>query len=443
LLAPEDFGLMAMAMAVAGFLALFKDAGLGEALIQDRHDPVATASVIFWAHLLIGGFCLLALWLLAPLVADYYQRPEVTPLLRALGFLFVIYPFSDVPLNLLLRDLRFGALFWRQAAPALFWAVTAVAMAVAGFGVWSLVAGELGGALVTAVMAWGAARWRPRWVWDPATLARVFRFGLQVSAQNLFSWINSWVDQVFAGRFLGAQKLGFYRVSRTFGEIPWLLASRPFNAVLYPVLCRAGDDPATIKPPFLASLRWMAVASIPAGTGLAFLAPSVVPLVLGAKWLQAVPLLQVMAIAGIGSAILDLTPQVYKALGRPQIPTRLFFFQALFTVPASWWAAQQSILLLAVVQLVLAWLFGFLDVYVCMRVLRISAAELLSAMKAGLALGAVFIALGFFARLAGQSLQLGEHWTAGLLLLAYVVAALLALRRHGALSGGAPWTIGK
>jgi PST family polysaccharide transporter len=443
LLAPEDFGLMAMAMAVAGFLLLFRDAGLGEALIQERQDPADSASLVFWAHLLIGSFSLLALWLAAPLVAAYFQRPEVTPLLRVLGFLFVLHPFSDVPLNLLLRDLRFSALFWRQAAPVLLWAGTAIAMAAAGLGLWSLVGGELAGALGTAAMAWGAARWRPRWVWNAATLARVFRFGLQVSAQNFFSWICSSVDQIFAGRFLGAQTLGFYRVSRTFGEVPWLLASRPFNAVLYPVLCRAGSDPDAIKPPFLAALRWMALASIPVGTGLAFLAPSVVPLALGAKWLDAIPLLQVLAVAGIGSAILDLTPQVYKALGRPRIATRLFFFQALATVPASWWAAQQSIFLLAVVQLVLAWLFGVVDIYVCARVLRISAGELLSAMKTGLALGAVFIVLGFGGRLAGRSLQLGEHWTAGLLLLAFALAALLALRHRGGLAGGAPWALEK
>ncbi|MGH9803663.1 MAG: oligosaccharide flippase family protein, partial [Candidatus Acidiferrales bacterium] len=431
LLAPQDFGLMGMALALVGFLELFKDAGLGEALLQDRREAKAIADSVFWSHLVVGAAIAIVLWLLAPLAAAYYQRDEVIGLLRALGLLFLIYPFSDVPLNLLLRELKFRALFFRHATPALVWVAVSVTLAWMGFGVWSLVTGQLVAAVATAIVAWNLVRWRPRWRWQWAALASVYGFGAQVSAQNFFGWIISWLDEVFAGRYLGARSLGFYRVSRLIGSAPWLMVAGPFNTVFYPELCRSGGDLKEVKRQYLASLRWILLASLSLGIALFFLVPMVVEVLLGPQWREAIPVLRLMALAGIHASVLALSPQVYKALGRPQIATRFFMVQTAICLPGYYFAAQHSIVALAGVHVALAALVWPADIAIAMRVLGLTAGEVFAAMKEGLLLAIVLALAGVAGQWATASLGLSEPRAGLLLLLVFVLVALMVLRALG------------
>jgi O-antigen/teichoic acid export membrane protein len=408
LLTPEDFGVMAMALTVTGFIRLFKDVGLGQALIQHRGQTEEVADTVFWLHLLFGIVWLGSVWIAAPFVATYYHREEVTPILRTLGLLFVVYPFSDVPLNILVRDLEFRALFFRQVAPLLFSSSVSIVLAYVGFGVWALVFGSLVGAVATAIVVLRVSDWRPGFRYNIQILANVLKFGTHVSIQNIFGWLTMSVDQVFVGRFLGAQSLGVYRMGFILGDMPWSLISGPFNTVLYPVLCKAGVGVSVVKRQYLSFLRWASLLNIPAGVALMFLAPSFVPLLLSQKWAGVTPVLQLIALAGVIASLVTMNPEAYKAIGRPDIMSKFFLVRLMVSVPLYYFAAQRSTLILAATHVVLAFLFGPINMFICMRILHIRMPELLSRMKGSLAMGTAFVAVGTLYHLGVTRLAIAE-----------------------------------
>jgi O-antigen/teichoic acid export membrane protein len=399
LLTPEDLGLMAMASTVTGFIRLFKDLGLGQALIQHRGRTEEVADTAFWLQLLFGTIWFISVWIAAPLIASYYHREEVIPILRTLGVLFLIYPFSDVPLSILVRDLEFKALFFRQAAPLLFSSLVSIALAYAGFGAWALVFGSIVGAGATAIVVLWISEWYPGFRFKGQILAKLLNFGMHVSIQNILGWLIVSVDQVFVGRFLGAHDLGIYRMGFTLGDMPWSLISGPFNLVLYSVLCKASSDLYVVRKQYLAAMRWLTLINVPVGIAVASLAPSIVPLFLGPKWTGVIPILQLIALVGTLASVVTMNPEVYKAIGRPDIMSKFLLVRAIVSLPLYYFAAQKGIVVLAAMHLGLTLVFAPINTAICMHVLHINVKELFLQIREGMAIGGVLITIGMLYRL--------------------------------------------
>jgi len=417
ILAPEDFGLMAMALAVSGFVSLFRDAGLGQALIQHRGETEGLVDRAFWLMFLLGGVWFGLTWVCAPIVAEFYHRKEIVSILRVLGTLFLVYPFSDIVLNLLLRQLEFKALLFRQLFPLLLSGAVSIGLACAGYGVWSLVWGTVVGAVGTSVVVCALTGWMPRWRPGSGSLAGPVRFGLHVSLQRILGWLTASVDQVLVGKFLGAASLGVYRMAWTYGEIPWTMVTGPFNVVAYPIFCKASQDRSEVRRLYLSFLRWLSLIGVPIGVSAALLAPYLVPLVLGEKWVEAMPIIQLIAIVGINSSIVCVNPEAYKAIGRADVASKFLLARALASLPVYYYASHRGIVTLAVSHVLLVCIFGPVNMYVSMRLLGISLKELLGSMRGGILVGLSLALAGalyyWAARQIGTSLYVA---TAGMLL---------------------------
>jgi len=424
---PEDFGLMAMASTVTGFIRLFKDLGLGQALIQHRGRTEEVADTVFWLQLLFGIVWFVGIWIAAPLIGGYYHREEVISILRTLGVLFLIYPFSDVPLSILVRELEFKALFFRQAAPLLFSSFISITLAYIGFGAWALVFGSITGAGATAIIVLWISEWHPKIRFKGQILAKLLNFGAHVSVQNILGWLIISVDQVFVGRFLGAHNLGIYRMGFTLGDMPWSLISGPFNLVLYPVLCKANSDLSAVKRQYLAAMRWLTLINMPVGIAVAFLAPSIVSIFLGSKWTQVTPVLQLLALVGAIASIVTMNSEVYKAIGRPDVMSKFLLVRAMVSLPSYYFAAQKGVVILAATHLGLTLIFAPVNALICMHVLHINMKELFLQIRGGIAISEVFIALGILYHLGVAKLGIPEPMNGVGLLGIFLLAGGVAL----------------
>lgn len=323
LLAPADFGTMALAMAFVGFVALVQDSGLSSALVQ-HPEPVAPAASTVQVLTVSGGVLLAALsWVLAPWIAAFLDNPDVTPLLRALGGLFVVRGFSNPRRALLQRAMGFRALAGVELSSTAAYGAVGVALGASGFGVWALVVGQIVSELVTAAIVWWAAPARLRLRDFDMTLARQLGgFGRHMVAASLLGMLHLQLPTLLVGKMLGAEILGFYWVAFRWAQLPIQGLTYVASRVAYPVYARLRGDTARFAEGYLRVLQSILVLAMPASIGIALVAEPLVATLYDTRWQAAVAPLRILAFYGLFAAVASTTGEVFKGAGKPRYVTQ-------------------------------------------------------------------------------------------------------------------------
>ena len=197
---PAAYGLIAMAVLVTGLLETIRDAGTGSALIREREMTDEIASTAFWLNCAIGGIAASLLILGAWPASLFFHEPQVIPVLRVLSISFFLGAVSVVPTAVLNRAMEFKKLALVQTAAAIIGTLVAITVAIAGGKVWSLVAGTLSIASVTAIGVWILAPVRLRFVFHPEAAKRILRFGLNLSGFHIFNYFSRNTDNLLVGK---------------------------------------------------------------------------------------------------------------------------------------------------------------------------------------------------------------------------------------------------
>lgn len=319
LLAPADFGTMALAMAFVGFVALMQDSGLSSALVQ-HPEPVAPAATTVLVLTTTGGVLLAgASWVLAPVIAGLADSPQVTPLLRALGMLFMVRGLSNPPRALLQRAMRFRVLAAIEVASTAAYGAAGLGFAAAGWGVWALVAAQIVSELVTAALVWRATAWRPRRADFDLHEARLLgAFGRHMVAASLLGLLHVQLPTLLVGRMLGAEILGLYWVAFRWAQLPINGFTFVASRVAYPVYARLRNEPGRFADGYLRVLETILTLAMPASVGLALVADALVGTLYDARWQAAVAPLRILACYGFFAAVAATTGEVFKGAGVPK-----------------------------------------------------------------------------------------------------------------------------
>jgi len=298
LLDPEDYGLIAMVVVIVGIGEIFRDFGLSSAAIQAPELSRAQRDNLVWINTAIGLTLAALLFLAAGLVAAVYDRPELTEVSRALAGTFVLNGLATQYRADLVRRLRFGQLAIAEtAAPALALGV-AVLVATSGGGYWALVAQTLTQAGIILVVLVISARWLPR-LPRRAPMRGLLRFGGHLLGSQLIGYASNNVDTLLIGLRFGAGPLGFYNRAFHLLMAPLNQLRAPSTTVALPVLSRLQDDPVRYGA-FLLRGQLTLGYSLVAGLGVVVAAAEpVTAIFLGAKWITVVPILRLLAVAGI------------------------------------------------------------------------------------------------------------------------------------------------
>lgn len=377
LLSPNDFGLMALALVVMTFMNMFQDFGLIAALIQYSDNVDKAANVVFWTNLGLGVIWYILLFSASPYFALFFDNKDVTNILRVIGLSFVIYPLMSVQLTKLSKEMEFKRLFFFNLVPAIIPGMISVSLALIGYGVWALVFGTLISSIIQVLIVWLFISWRPRWEYDINILKKFLGFGSFVSMGSFLGWGITQIDNLFVGKFLGAGQLGIYSFGWNIGFWPLQNVILPLTKIFYPMFSNFKGDMGAIKKYYLKILEMTSMIIFPIGVFILMTSQLFIPLLLGAKWNEAIPVIQFFSIFGIIASVASVTPYVYNAIGRPDIYPKFMFGRVLVSIPAYYFASQRGIILLCITHLILAVFFMPINIYISMRVLRISLSELL------------------------------------------------------------------
>lgn len=297
LLAPSDFGLVALALGVVGVATTLVQFGFVHAIIQrrdlrDSEIAAVTRLLVFGGA--IGG---VGIWFLAPVLARTFGSSELLGPLRAFAPLLVLRAIAAVGEAMLARELRFKVISRINVAATLAgYSFVALIGGLLGLGVWALVLGNLAHAIVKllAVAVWAPKRGRnvrPDW----SALGSFFRFGLGVLVGRTGNQLGRQVDIFLIGKFLGPELLGFYSRSMAIVMLPVLLLGGVMQKLLTPLLSRLQEDRARYGRGMTAAVELVSITVLPCLFAMVVLADEIVALLLGPGWSQSAAVVRVLA----------------------------------------------------------------------------------------------------------------------------------------------------
>lgn len=326
LLSPDDYGLLAMVVAVTSFAGLFRDLGLSSAAIQIHTITNAQQSNLFWINVALGSTLTLALAAASPLVAWFYQKPEVLWVTVALSASFLIGSLATQSGALLIREMRFGQQAVAMVSGAIVNLAVAIVLALEGFRYWSLVWGQLAGALTSTVLLFLLSPFRPGLPSRGTGLKEMLKFGVNITAFDFVNYFQRNLDNILIGRYWGAEPLGLYSRAYALLMFPITNLRGPISAVAFPALSRLQDQPAAYRDYYLRVTSLLALVSMPLAAYLFVAAEPVIEILLGHQWLGVAPVFSCLALAAFIQPSSGFAGSLMLSLGQG----RRYFLAGLF-----------------------------------------------------------------------------------------------------------------
>lgn len=318
LLAPEDFGLLAMVVAITGFLGTFQSLGTLGIVIQTKDLSPLLLNSLYVVNITMGLLLAGLLAVAGPLLATLYGNSQVTLVAQVSGVNFVILSFGLVPKALVHRRMRFDRLVQIEFAASVAQSIVAVILAGLGAKVWALVAGGLAQSIAFSTLYhFSSAQLRLRFCWSE--VRNVMRFGLSLTGSHILDhWVAN-ADKLIVGRFLGATLLGYYSQAWSFYTMPITSITNLVNQVMFPALSRIQDDDKQLRQTLLRSTGGIAFVTFPMMAGLGIVAQPAVLSVLGGKWAPIIPLIMIFCPSGIIHSVTGMNGNVLLAKRRSDL----------------------------------------------------------------------------------------------------------------------------
>ncbi|MCS6921239.1 MAG: lipopolysaccharide biosynthesis protein, partial [Elioraea sp.] len=331
LLVPADFGLVAMAMSVIAVLELITSFSFDVALIQKpqlRREHYDTAWTL---NVLLSCACAGLVAVLAYPSALLYEEPRLFEVMLVLASGWLLSGFENTGIVDFRRVLDFRREFYFLAAKRVLGFGITVTLAIALRSYWALVIGTLAGRAIGVLLSYILHDFRPR----PSLAAtrELFAFSGWLLVNNLLLVAQAKVPHFVVGRVFGPDELGLYTVGSDIAQIPSADLLAPINRVVFPGLSRQAANPDQMRSTFLDVTAVTAVFAVPAAFGLAAVAQPLVLVLLGQKWLEAVPIVQTLAFVSAIYGVTSINGAAYLALGEPRFITTIATLRLALLIP--------------------------------------------------------------------------------------------------------------
>lgn len=339
LLVPADFGLIAIAMMLIGALQLLFAFNFDVHLIQNPTADRAHFDTVWTFNVLFGIAIALLLSALAPFVANFYVEPRLENVIYVLAFCCFIGGFANIGSVMFRREMRFDLefkfLLYKRLAP--FFVSIPIAIWLRSY--WALAFGQLAANFTSVALSYYVSNFRPRFSLVART--ELFHSSKWLMVNNTLGFLNGRAAEFLIGRFAGVAGLGLYTISAEFATLPTTELVAPINRAAFPGYSRLAHDTTLLRNSFLGVISIIALFAMPAGIGIVAVADLLVPAVLGWKWLAAIPLIQILALYGVLTALQSNIGYVYLAVGRPRLITVVnaaqFVVLLALLLPACWY----------------------------------------------------------------------------------------------------------
>ena len=316
LLTPNDFGTIALLTIFIQIASILMSSGFPTALVQKENTDQLDRCSVFYFSIGIGLVLYALLWLSAPAIASFYHIPVLKPIMRVLAFRIVLGSLSAIQNVELARNMLFRKSFMITIPAILTKAATGIALALSGYGLWSLVWAEMAGGFISTGMKWIVIGWRPSLVFSAQRLRSLFSFGSKLMGANFVTVIASQLHSLVIGRVYSAADLGFYNRGDHLPEISMRAVEGGVETVLFPAFSKLQNDRQKLKLALRRTIRTTTSLIFPLLFGIASVAEPFVRLLLSDKWLPSVPYVRLACLIYVFTPLGSANLQAVKAIGQ-------------------------------------------------------------------------------------------------------------------------------
>lgn len=323
LLDPAVYGTIALVTVITAILQVFIDSGLGSSLIQKKDADDLDFSTVFYFNMAMCLGLYALMFFGAPLIAAFYELPELTPIVRVLSLTLVISGVRGIQQSYVSKTMQFKRFFYSTLGGTILSAVVGIAMAYAGFGVWALVAQTLINNLVGTVILWITVKWRPKWMFSWQRLKGLFSYGWKLLASALLETGYNDLRQLIIGKVYTTSDLAYYNKGKQFPSLIVTNINASIDSVLLPTMSSEQDNTERVKMMTRRAIKTSTYIMMPLMAGLAVCAEPLIRLLLTEKWLPCVLYMQIYCIVFAFQPIHTANLNAIKAMGRSDLFLRL------------------------------------------------------------------------------------------------------------------------
>lgn len=332
LLAPSDFGLMGIALVATGAMEVFTETGITPTLIQRKEvskDVIDTA----WIMSIFRGIILfILLYLLAPVIAYFYNTDRLEILLKVIAFAFLFSGFQNTGIVLLDKELNFKKKAMFTLAIDISNIIFSVIFAFVLRNIWALAIGYIAGSFIGLVTSYRIQAFKPSFKFDFRIAKELFQFGKHVFGAGIFMFFVTQGDNAVVGKVLGMGPLGFYAFAYNLSILPVTAITYLISQISIPAYSKVQDEIARLRRGYLKILKCTSFLAVLLSAGLFILAPEFIRIVYGSKWMPMVPALQVLCFLGFFRSIGATMGPIFIAIGKPIIIHKIKFCEFILMV---------------------------------------------------------------------------------------------------------------
>ncbi len=326
LLSPADFGIVAMATAVVMLVEMLGDFGFHVYLVQKKDLQKEDLDTAWTFQVLLAVAQGLMIIGAGGYVASFYGEPRLAPVFYALGATVFLGGFRNIGIVSFQKDLKFHLEFFLRVPSKVIGVVTSLALAYIRGDFWALILGISSQRIAEVGASYLLSPYRPRVNFQKA--GELFRFSKWLYMNTTFSFVLQRSPDLILGKLAGQEALGLFSVSHSVATLPTSEFADPIARATFPSYVKIRDDLSVLREGYVKVLSLLAFFSMPMGVGIAAVAHVLVPVLLGPKWVEAVPLLQMLALGGVLKSLQSNAPSIFLAQGKPWAVTGLWGVKA-------------------------------------------------------------------------------------------------------------------
>jgi O-antigen/teichoic acid export membrane protein len=327
LLMPEEFGLVALTTIFINVAMVCANSGLGASLIQAKEVDEVDFNTAFFAGFGISVIIYGIIFFVAPYAADWYEKEELTWILRTLGLTILLSSLNSVQNAIVYRNLELKRLFKATIAGVCVSAAVGVLLAFYGFGVWALVFSSVSNQVTNILTMNLIIKWRPKCQFSIQRLKKLYSFGINIMATEFMGTFFNELRGFFIGSKYSVSDLAFYNRGNV---IPSILSNNITGTmcnVLFPSMSKYQDDKETVKRMMRTSIKVCSFFVMPLMFFLFSVSDKVVLVLYSEKWTAAIPFMQVLCLKCVFSIVGGINIQAVKALGKSNVLLKLEFIK--------------------------------------------------------------------------------------------------------------------
>ena len=327
LLMPDEYGTITMVLVFINIANVFVTNGFGEALVQRKNATDEDFTTVFYCSLAVAVFLYSVLYITAPLIATFYDSPELALVLRVLSLKLPIASINSIQRAYVQKNMQFKKFFFSTLGGTILSGVLGIFMAYKGFGVWALVAQYMSNSCVATFVMFFTVRWKPKLIFCKSSAKELIKFAWKLTAASLINTVYNELRSLIIGKKYSSSDLAYYNKGNHIPSLAITNINSAISTVIFPAMSQCNNAPNRLKAITRRSMKVAAFVIFPVMGGIIGVGESLIRLLLTEKWIPCVPYLYMACMYWACQPVQTANWQVIKAMGRSDLALRLEIYK--------------------------------------------------------------------------------------------------------------------